>query len=677
MSIEIDNDRFDPETNRVYVAGSFNGWSTTANELVAGANEIYSVTIEDIEGFEGNNIQYKFLFDTTPDATWEDDPNRIFTLGEDGVNQETPLVFFNENFGPEFRDITFTVDMSIQEAKGEFDPATETVYVRGSFNRFSDINPLNDIGDGAYSSTFAVKGFDTDVINYKFYFGTDATDGTWEGNVGDGGDGEDREFALGAEGDAQDIPTSMFNNEHGAIITEAMGIGWRTLSNPTATTLQTFLSQIWTQGVPGADYEGGDSNVRVWAVDDDELIDLPNLADENRLAGTGFMLFVYEDDDYPNGANNWPKVLSTTAEAFASDVTVDAIDAINQSASTGSEDGFTLLGNPFFESIDFEALTTSGNINDAFYVADRTDWVSWSPILGTPGIIAPFQGFFIQNDGTEGTRELTFTEASKTEGGTFYNVDQDYDANIRLAFSNNDMSTSVFIQLAEQGSLDRLRVDALSLQPLSSEYLIINTVKEDIPLSIASFPSHEQTLQIPVNVQSTNSGSFTITVSHFDVLNDWNLELIDTLTGASIELTENTEYTFELEGVGTTASAMEKTIRGAVLASEATRFVLNASTTSTSASVDNELPAKLALNQNYPNPFNPTTQISYDLPESADVRLEVFNIQGQRVATLVNAAQNAGTHTVTFDAANLASGVYLYRLQAGAAVLTKKMTLVK
>jgi hypothetical protein len=65
------------------------------------------------------------------------------------------------------------------------------------------------------------------------------------------------------------------------------------------------------------------------------------------------------------------------------------------------------------------------------------------------------------------------------------------------------------------------------------------------------------------------------------------------------------------------------------------------------------------------------------LPVSADVRLEVFNIQGQKVATLVNAAQTAGTHSVTFDAANLASGVYLYRLQAGATVLTKKMTLVK
>jgi surface protein len=89
------------------------------------------------------------------------------------------------------------------------------------------------------------------------------------------------------------------------------------------------------------------------------------------------------------------------------------------------------------------------------------------------------------------------------------------------------------------------------------------------------------------------------------------------------------------------------------------------------------LPLVFALDQNYPNPFNPTTTIRYDLPESADVRLEVYNVMGQRVAVLVNAGQTAGSHSVSFDASNLASGVYHYRLQSGNEVLTKKMTLIK
>lgn len=89
------------------------------------------------------------------------------------------------------------------------------------------------------------------------------------------------------------------------------------------------------------------------------------------------------------------------------------------------------------------------------------------------------------------------------------------------------------------------------------------------------------------------------------------------------------------------------------------------------------MPADYELGQNYPNPFNPSTQIQFAVPENADVRLDVYNVMGQRVATLVNESMSAGTHTVSFDARNLASGMYLYRLQAGSTVITRKMTLLK
>lgn len=90
-----------------------------------------------------------------------------------------------------------------------------------------------------------------------------------------------------------------------------------------------------------------------------------------------------------------------------------------------------------------------------------------------------------------------------------------------------------------------------------------------------------------------------------------------------------------------------------------------------------DIPEDYSLNQNYPNPFNPTTQISYALPEVSAVRIDVYDVVGRRVATLVDGTQSAGTHTVTFDATHLTSGVYLYVLQTGNTRITNQMLLMK
>ncbi len=88
-------------------------------------------------------------------------------------------------------------------------------------------------------------------------------------------------------------------------------------------------------------------------------------------------------------------------------------------------------------------------------------------------------------------------------------------------------------------------------------------------------------------------------------------------------------------------------------------------------------PAEFALSQNYPNPFNPTTQISYSIVKDGFVSLKVYNSLGQQAASLVNGIVKAGTHEVTFNGANLASGVYYYRINADSFTSTKKMILLR
>ncbi|HKJ81146.1 MAG TPA: T9SS type A sorting domain-containing protein [Ignavibacteriaceae bacterium] len=92
---------------------------------------------------------------------------------------------------------------------------------------------------------------------------------------------------------------------------------------------------------------------------------------------------------------------------------------------------------------------------------------------------------------------------------------------------------------------------------------------------------------------------------------------------------------------------------------------------------NNVIPEKFILKQNYPNPFNPTTNIKYSITKSGLVTLKIYNVLGQEVATLVNQDQRPGNYVVDFNASNLASGVYMYRLESGNYSLTKKMVLLK
>jgi hypothetical protein len=90
-----------------------------------------------------------------------------------------------------------------------------------------------------------------------------------------------------------------------------------------------------------------------------------------------------------------------------------------------------------------------------------------------------------------------------------------------------------------------------------------------------------------------------------------------------------------------------------------------------------EMPHSYNLYQNYPNPFNPITRIGYQLPASAFVVLKVFDVLGREIETLVNKHQNADNHSVQFNASNLPSGVYFYRLQAGNYSAINKTLLLK
>ena len=98
---------------------------------------------------------------------------------------------------------------------------------------------------------------------------------------------------------------------------------------------------------------------------------------------------------------------------------------------------------------------------------------------------------------------------------------------------------------------------------------------------------------------------------------------------------------------------------------------------SKSIEVDLGAPSNFRLDQNYPNPFNPSTKISYNLPEAVNVKLIVYNLLGQEIKILKNKFEDAGVYSIDFDASELNSGLYLYKLEAGSFTQTRKMLLMK
>jgi hypothetical protein len=95
------------------------------------------------------------------------------------------------------------------------------------------------------------------------------------------------------------------------------------------------------------------------------------------------------------------------------------------------------------------------------------------------------------------------------------------------------------------------------------------------------------------------------------------------------------------------------------------------------SSTDQETPVAFDLSEPYPNPFNPVTTFQFSLPEEALVQLNVYNVGGRKISTLIDGLRQAGIHQISFDGSHLSSGIYVYRLETGSYTQTGKLVLMK
>jgi len=479
------------------------------------------------------------------------------------------------------------------------------------------------------------------------------------------------------------------SNNHVPTIFEVSGDeGWRIFSaGYDGLSYTELLEDIWTQGFTGSNGGGNVSNVFTWngasfvPITDGSVIPEP---------GTGFIVHVYSDDENDGTPEGFPKYLPQQGTPVSGTVSPTLYNLDSGSTNAADSLGWNLVGNPYVSAIDWDATSgwTSSNLDASFYVwSDSAGgsgaYLSWNGMTGTNenGIIAPGQGFWVK--ASADNPSLSMDESVKSDSASVL-FKKATVPEIILTARSGSYSGKAILMFHENASDEIDRLDAYSLSSLSNEWISVSSESSTgEALSINALPQNlKELVVVPIKLLGKGVPDLaTLSFSGLEDFEDWDIELIDT----------ETDNRFDVFTAGSIEVAVEqltaKVVPQPVLpvptrlkaTSGGTRYQLHLVPGASVSTEDpaSELPTKVELGQNYPNPFNPGTTIAFGIPQTGKVTLDVFDILGRRVAELLNEPMEAGRYTINFNASNLASGMYIYRLQTGNTVITRKLTLIK
>ncbi len=467
--------------------------------------------------------------------------------------------------------------------------------------------------------------------------------------------------------------------------------GWYLLSNSMDTPVGTYLENVWTQGAVNADTDTGTPNLYTFSQDSAKYIPLTTDLDTTKLAaGTGLLAYLFPDDNYNDSEGpvdgGWPKELSNFGNPFDNSVEIPVrnVDVDGSSTTTGSE-GFALLGNPYPFTISVDSLVTELVDVDAF--ANRYVYL-WDPInkryeLKLNGSIDPYTSFFVRTvqSGNTGNVNLQYSDYyAEVAPKIAPNVEFEF----TLTHKETQRESNWVLKTTEEANSLIDPHDGYYLGSYASEFANLYTLIGDQPLSINNLPNQaEELFEVPLYLDASIAGKFDLSWNSNQLPDGWTIELVDLNSGTKIDIKDQHSYSFDHQ-LKVKASPKSPTdlytfAFGKSKSVNQPQFMLKVNT---GQAVSNEddlgIPREVELYQNYPNPFNPSSVIRFGVPEQAPVQLEVFDILGRKVMTLLNGdVKQPGRYNINFDGRSLASGMYIYRLVIGNKVLTKKMTLIK
>ena len=597
MDVKIQEMAFDPATDTVAVRGSFNGWGGIADSLTDGdGDNIYAGTVDVADSLGGVTQFYKFILAQPSGVAWENDPNREFTF-----TAGTPLTLEPDFFDRDSEvtlpgdsiNVGFSVNMSVKEAEGRFDPAEDIVVVRGDFNDWGGNSDqlLDGDADQVYDGTIR---FDNSA-NYLYKFVISGPGGdAWEGDITPPFDNRDL-MIQGTPGDTT-LPTVFFENDTDIDPPSVTGTVFFQVNTSVFETLGLFTPSTAndTMAIRGSFNNWGPNppanSVMQPAAGDPGVYELNATVSAVLNSTVNYKHFMQLDTLVHGNVDGWEE--SPTVGGGNRQITFEG--TTNEQFATS-----------YFMDIPPEGALTTGTVtvhlsvdmNPALTLADpfdpATDQVFFS---SEDQFMGALQGW----DPQRGVQEsLVYTDG---DGDGVYDLTIELQAPLyfalvyRVAFGDSATAT-----IAEGGGFDFGKSRARYLWDSNT-----NSIPSEITLETDVYTEDPPLVVEPHPIFTTSIG----------------------------------------EDGG------------------------------------NNIPVQFELKQNFPNPFNPETTIEYALDKASAVSLVVYNTLGQAVRTLVNGKVNPGIHSVVWDGKNqfeaqVTSGIYFYRLSVGNNTAVRKMVLMR
>jgi hypothetical protein len=467
--------------------------------------------------------------------------------------------------------------------------------------------------------------------------------------------------------------------------------GFRMMSSPVAGAIYAdLLLELWTQSMTGADVTDG-SNANVWTLNGysgtqsfSELTDITT-SGASITAGEGFLLYVFSDTDW-DGDDDLPVTISVAGKLNNSSATFPSSGSIAASK-------YGLAGNPYNATIDFDLITLSSNIEVTTSVWDdaNTDWKTWNKTSQSGdlsnGLIAPYQGFWVQAN-SSGTGTITIETGDKSGTGTFYKIaDDDNRGSISINATSGNFISESYLSFYSEGTAELDEGDSKKLLPFqASSRITVMSFVDDNAMKIASYPYiYEGSLSIPFDVMRLSLDETNYVTVAEEVTLTWDLEelpdhismtLTDNITGSETYLDLESEYVFTTEPKGSFSANYDGPIGTYPVVGEP-RFTLSVTYGALGQNDDATLPSDFALHPIYPNPFNPSATISFDIPDISLVALNIYDVKGALVETLLQDHMKPGKHHYNWEPQGLSSGVYFMKLTTAKQTFTQKVTYIK